>query len=93
MPNGEAKGELETVYKKLRQLPGRFTRCAGGKTIGARALTPSAVDRTKVIVNEIGNSNTDMDWVEFRNLSETDAYNLKNHHLSYVKSDAVADWS
>ena len=30
-----------------------------------------------------------MDWVEFRNVSETDAYNLKSHHLSYVKKGAA----
>ena len=49
-------------------------------------VTASSVDRTKVIVNEIGNSATaGQDWVEFRNVSG-DAYNLKNHHLSYVKA-------
>ena len=49
-------------------------------------VTASSVDRSKVIVNEIGNSKEDgQDWVEFRNVSG-DAYNLKNHHLSYVKA-------
>ena len=48
-------------------------------------LTASPVTRTKVIVNEIGNSSVaGQDWVEIRNVSG-DAYNLKNHHLSYVK--------
>ena len=51
-------------------------------------LSASSVDRSKVIVNEIGNSKDDgQDWVEFRNVSG-DAYNLKNHHLSYVKKAA-----
>ena len=54
-------------------------------------VTASSVDRTKVIVNEIGNSATaGQDWVEFRNVSG-DAYNLKNHHLSYVKGKDSTD--
>ena len=49
-------------------------------------VTASSVDRTKVIVNEIGHSSEiGQDWVEFRNVSG-DAYNLKNHHLSHVKT-------
>ena len=49
-------------------------------------LSASPVDRSKVIVNEIGNSETaGQDWVEFRNMSATEPYNLKNHHLSHVK--------
>ena len=57
---------------------------------GAVAPIPaSKVDRSKVIVNEIGNSSKiGQDWVEFRNLSEDKPYNLKNHHLSYVKKGA-----
>ena len=49
-------------------------------------VSKSSVDRTKVIVNEIGNSSVENeDWVEFRNVSG-DAYNLRNHHLSHVKA-------
>ena len=45
----------------------------------------------KVIVNEIGNSSkAGEDWVEFRNLSADEPYNLKNHHLSALKSGADA---
>ena len=55
-------------------------------------LTASKVDRSKVIVNEIGHSKDGgHDWVEFRNVSG-DAYNLRNHQLSYVKKDADARW-
>ena len=54
-------------------------------------LSASKVDRSKVIVNEIGHSSkAGHDWVEFRNVSG-DAYNLRNHHLSYVKKDAEPD--
>ena len=84
MPNGEAKGSWIRSTRNYDSFlvgsPGARHR---GKTIGARALTASSVDRTKVIVNEIGNSSgSGQDWVEFRNLSETEPYNLKNHHLS-----------
>ena len=52
-------------------------------------LSASKVDRSKVIVNEIGHSKeSGHDWVEFRNLSKDDAYNLRNHQLSYVKKAA-----
>ena len=48
-------------------------------------VTASPVTRTKVILSEIGNLATDAhDWVEIQNVSG-DAYNLKNHHLSFVK--------
>ena len=91
MPNGEAKGSWIRSTRNYDSFlvgsPGAQHR---GKTIGDRALTPSSVDRTKVIVNEIGNSDiTGRDWVEFRNVSETDAYNLANHLLSYVQKAAV----
>ena len=78
MPNGEAKGSWVASARSYDSFlvgsPGAQHR---GKDIGARALTPSSVDRTKVIVNEIGNSGKGLDWVEFRNLSETVPYNLK----------------
>ena len=50
-------------------------------------LTASAVDRTLVIINEIGNhSNDEYDWVELRNVSSGEI-NLKKWELSQVTSD------
>ena len=50
-----------------------------------KIVGPSTVDRKKVIVSEIGNlEGMDHDWVEIKNVSG-DAYNLKNHHLSFLK--------
>ena len=55
-------------------------------------LSASTIDRSKVIVNEIGNSSEPgQDWVEFRNLNADEPYNLANHHLSEVKSGADPD--
>ena len=55
-------------------------------------LSASSVDRSKVIVNEIGNSSkTGEDWVEFRNLNADEPYNLKNNHLSALKPGADPD--
>ena len=57
VPNGEDKGSWKASTRGFDLFeigsPGKQHR---GKTIGDRALTPSSVDRTKVIVNEIGNS-------------------------------------
>ena len=84
-PNGNAKGSWK-VSTRLYNTNRKGT--PGAQHFKAfTPLTASTIDRSKVIINEIGNhNNDDYDWIEIRNLTSGE-YNLKNHHISYVKHD------
>ena len=86
-PNGNAIGSWaasdasDTYGVNLIGSPGAKHFVAYG------TLTPSPIDRSLVIINEIGNHGDEKyDWVELRNVSSGEV-NLKNWELSQVTKD------
>ena len=68
--------------------PGRvnsFKPATQGDLTKGRTSVPS----NKVIINEVGNrSNDSYDWIELRNTSGSDGFNLRNYAISIVTSNS-----
>ena len=80
-------GTTNVVYYYVGT-PGRvnsFKPATQGDLIVGRTSVPS----DKVIINEVGNrSNDSYDWIELRNTSGSDGFNLRNYVISIVTSNS-----
>ena len=83
----DSTGTTNVVYYYIGT-PGRvnsFKPATQGDLIVGRTGVPT----DKVIINEVGNrSNDSYDWIELRNTSGNDGFNLRNYAISIVTSNS-----
>ena len=84
IPGGNGSGSWKASQRRSEYSRWIYDSKRDKHFVSTAILTASPVARTPFIINEVGNGSGDTnDWVEIRNVTDSEA-SLKNYHLSYV---------
>ncbi len=84
IPGGNGSGSWKASQRRSEYSRWIYDSKRDKHFVSTAILTASPVARTPFIINEVSNGSGDTnDWVEIRNVTDSEA-SLKNYHLSYV---------